>query len=63
MFYQSLQKTAAALTLLLLLVFSTISAFAQGIVTGSASGVVQDQQGAVISGANVNATQLSLIHI
>jgi len=58
MFYQSLQKTAAALTLLLLLVFSTISAFAQGIVTGSASGVVQDQQGAVISGANVNATQV-----
>jgi hypothetical protein len=43
---------------LLLLALSTALAVAQGIVTGSASGVVQDPQGAVISSAAIAATQL-----
>jgi outer membrane receptor protein involved in Fe transport len=42
-----------------LAVLSAGSAFGQGIVTGSISGIVQDPQGALVSGAKVTATQLS----
>ena len=41
------------------LFFCAMFAFTQGIVTGSISGVVEDQQGAVISNASVTVTQLS----
>ena len=44
--------------LLLVLMFSCL-AFGQGIVTGSISGTVQDEQGALVQGANVQATQLA----
>jgi len=41
-----------------LAIFGSIFAHAQGIVTGSISGVVQDPQGAVVVGAKVSARQL-----
>jgi len=41
------------------LVFSATFAWAQGIVTGSISGVVQDPQGAVVPNANVTITHVS----
>jgi outer membrane receptor protein involved in Fe transport len=40
------------------IVFGATFALAQGIVTGSISGVVQDPQGAVVAGANVTAKHL-----
>ena len=40
------------------LLFGATFAFSQGIVTGSISGVVQDQQGAVVPNAAVTVTQL-----
>ncbi|MGH9510343.1 MAG: carboxypeptidase regulatory-like domain-containing protein, partial [Terriglobales bacterium] len=42
----------------LVLLLSANLAFAQGIVTGSISGAVQDQQGAVIQGAKVTAREV-----
>ena len=42
-----------------LIVFGATFAVAQGIVTGSISGVVQDPQGAVVPGANVSAKHLA----
>ena len=42
-----------------LIVFGATFAVAQGIVTGSISGIVQDPQGALIPGANVSATHLA----
>jgi hypothetical protein len=41
------------------LLFSATFAFSQGIVTGSISGVVEDQQGAVVPNANVTVIQLA----
>jgi outer membrane receptor protein involved in Fe transport len=41
------------------LLLCTSLTFGQGIVTGSISGTVQDPQGALVSGAQVTATQLS----
>lgn len=41
------------------LFFSATFAFTQGIVTGSISGVVEDEQGAVIPNASVTVTQLT----
>jgi hypothetical protein len=41
------------------LMFGATFALAQGIVTGSISGVVQDQQGAVVANANVKVTHLT----
>ncbi|HZQ24579.1 MAG TPA: TonB-dependent receptor [Terriglobales bacterium] len=52
------RQATSAMLLALLIVFSAILALGQGIVTGSASGVVQDPQGAVINAASVSATQL-----
>ncbi len=52
------RKTIASTLITLVLVFSASFAFAQGIVTGSISGTVQDPQGAVVSGAKVTAKQL-----
>ena len=45
--------------LLLLVLLGTTMAFAQGIVTGSISGVVQDQQKAVVTGATVVAKEIA----
>jgi outer membrane receptor protein involved in Fe transport len=42
-----------------ILVFGSTFALAQGIVTGSISGMVQDPQGAVVPNANVTVTHLS----
>src|SRR5580704_3160972 len=42
-----------------ILLFSATFAFSQGIVTGSVSGVVEDQQGAVVPNANVTVIQLA----
>ncbi len=42
----------------LVLLLSVSLAFAQGIVTGSISGAVQDQQGAVIQGAKITAREV-----
>src|SRR6266498_1777323 len=52
------RKTIASTLITLVLVLSASFAFAQGIVTGSISGTVQDPQGAVVSGAKVTAKQL-----
>src|SRR5580658_2598045 len=41
------------------IVFGATFAVAQGIVTGSISGVVQDPQGAVVAGAHVSAKHLA----
>lgn len=49
---------SVVLLTLFLAVFPTLS-FAQGIVTGSISGTVEDQQGAVVPGAKVIATHLA----
>jgi hypothetical protein len=46
------------LLLALLIAVSTSLGFAQGIVTGSISGTVEDAQGAVVPGAKVTATHL-----
>src|SRR4051794_16699815 len=46
----------AGLTLALLLVFSAVSGFGQGIFTGSISGTVVDQQKAIVANANITAT-------
>ncbi len=51
-------RTASAVAIAVLFFCATF-AFTQGIVTGSISGVVEDQQGAVISNASVTVTQLS----
>jgi hypothetical protein len=48
-----------SLVTLALMVFSATFAVAQGIVTGSISGVVQDPQGAVVAGAKVTAKHLA----
>jgi hypothetical protein len=48
-------RKATTLFIGLLLLLTSTFAFGQGIVTGSISGVVQDQQQAVISGAKVTA--------
>ena len=48
----------ASVLILGLIVFGSIFALAQGIVTGSISAVVQDPQGAVVVGAKVSAKQL-----
>src|SRR3954462_4229371 len=52
-------RRLSGLFLLALLVFVTTVAFGQGIVTGSLSGVVQDQQKAVVSGATVTAKEVA----
>ncbi|MGZ4788579.1 MAG: TonB-dependent receptor domain-containing protein [Terriglobales bacterium] len=49
----------SGLFLLVVLVLATSLAFGQGIVTGSLSGVVQDQQKAVVSGATVTAKEVA----
>jgi hypothetical protein len=49
----------SVLILLLMLSFGSTLMFAQGIVTGSISGVVQDQQKAVVLGAKVTAKEIS----
>ncbi len=49
------RRKATPLLIGLLLILTSTFAFGQGIVTGSVSGVVQDQQQAVISGAKVTA--------
>ena len=54
----SFRVTFASVMVLGLIVFGSIFAFAQGIVTGSISAVVQDPQGAVVVGAKVSARQL-----
>src|SRR5579862_4668698 len=51
-------RIASSVVIVVLFLYATF-AFTQGIVTGSISGVVEDQQGAVISNANVTVTQLS----
>jgi outer membrane receptor protein involved in Fe transport len=48
-------RKATTLFIGLLLILTSTFAFGQGIVTGSISGVIQDQQQAVISGAKVTA--------
>src|SRR5580658_5386568 len=48
----------ASVLILGLIVFGSLFALAQGIVTGSISAVVQDPQGAVVVGAKVSAKQL-----
>jgi len=52
-------RAAAALSVLLTLVFAASLVFGQGIVTGSISGTVEDPQGAVVSGAMVSARHLA----
>jgi len=42
-----------------IMTFGAVFAFAQGIVTGSISGVVQDPQGALVAGAKVTAKHLA----
>lgn len=44
---------------LMALMFAAIFAGAQGIVTGSISGTVEDASGALVSGAKISATQLT----
>jgi hypothetical protein len=44
---------------LITLLFATVFGFAQGIVTGSISGKVQDAQGAVLAGAKVTARHIA----
>jgi hypothetical protein len=44
---------------IVILVFASTFALAQGIVTGSVSGVVQDPQGAVVPNATITVTQLN----
>src|SRR5579871_4051694 len=51
-------RISSSVVIVVLFLYATF-AFTQGIVTGSISGVVEDQQGAVISNANVTVTQLS----
>jgi outer membrane receptor protein involved in Fe transport len=46
-------------TILFSLTFLTVLLFGQGIVTGSISGIVQDPQGAAVSGASIHATQVA----
>ncbi len=52
------QKISSTLLLGLVLLLSASLAFAQGVVTGSISGTVQDQQNAVIQGAKVTAREM-----
>ncbi len=54
----SFRAIFASVLVLGLIVFASIFASAQGIVTGSISAVVQDPQGAVVVGARVSARQL-----
>ncbi len=49
----------AAFAFAVALLVCTSVAFGQGIVTGSISGTVQDQQGALVGGAKITATQLA----
>src|SRR5688572_11615428 len=56
---ESVRSKFSVLAIALLLVFSTTLAFGQGIVTGTISGTVVDQQGAVVSGATVTAKDAS----
>jgi outer membrane receptor protein involved in Fe transport len=51
-------RAAAVLSVALTMVLSASLALGQGIVTGSISGVVEDPQGALITGAKVTATEL-----
>src|SRR6266850_3818060 len=50
------RRTSISLIVGLLFVLSATLAVGQGIVTGSISGTVEDQQHAVVAGANVSAT-------
>src|SRR6266850_566935 len=50
------RRTSITLIIGLLFVFSATLVVGQGIVTGSISGTVEDQQHAVVTGANVTAT-------
>src|SRR3984957_14058832 len=52
------EKTSLAAAIVVL-VFASTFALAQGIVTGSVSGVVQDPQGAVVPNASITVTQLN----
>lgn len=51
-------RRVATAVLLCFILFFAVVAFAQGIVTGSISAVVQDSQGAVINGAEVTAVNI-----
>ena len=51
-------KRVAVVTLMGLMLFFAAFAWGQGIVTGSISAVVQDAQGAVVSGADVHAVDI-----
>ena len=53
------RRRASLLGVLLTLTFAAVFAGAQGIVTGSISGTVEDASGAVISGAKVTATEVA----
>ena len=53
------RKTIASLLIVLVVVFGATFALAQGIVTGSISGTVEDPAGAVVAGAKVTATHLA----
>ena len=52
-------RRAGGLFVLLLFVLGATTAFGQGIITGSISGIVQDQQKAVIAGATVTAKEVT----
>ena len=53
------RHNSVVLFLALALLFTSSLAFGQGIVTGSISGTVEDEQGALVSGAQVQATQIT----
>lgn len=53
------RKTIASLLIVLMVVFCASFAPAQGIVTGSISGTVEDPAGALVAGAKINAKDLA----
>ncbi len=57
--YPSIRSQLLSLIILGTMVFGATFALAQGIVTGTISGVVQDPQGAVVAGATVTARHLA----